>query len=90
MAPKSGASSSAPLTPPNQKPTASAIGSPAMNCGTTVLPTWYMAKPPKVMPFAPPNAEALVEIGSYPWPAIQVANCMYEPGSRLMMRNCEW
>jgi hypothetical protein len=64
------------LTPPSQNPAASAIGSPAMNCGVIALPDWYMAKPPKLMPFAPPNAAALAEMGTFPWPAIQAANCM--------------
>ena len=40
-APRAAAPSPAPpATPPVQKPAARTIGSPAMNCGTTVSPTW--------------------------------------------------
>ena len=39
-APSTGATSTAALAPPAQKAAASAIGSPAMNCGTMLLPTW--------------------------------------------------
>ena len=62
--------------PPTQCTAASAMGSPAMNCGVIESPTWYMAKPWNQIPLAPPNAALSVVIGSEPCPLIQIANCM--------------
>jgi hypothetical protein len=39
-APSTGAISSAAFAPPIHIAPPSTIGSPAMNCGTTLLPTW--------------------------------------------------
>jgi hypothetical protein len=39
-APSTGPQNSASRMPPAQKPSESTIGSPAMNCGTMLLPTW--------------------------------------------------
>ena len=75
-APRTGAMAAAPSGPPAHTPIASAIGSPAMNCGTTVVPTWKKPRLVNVRPWcAPPKASSDCGMRVEPCPAIQLANC---------------
>ncbi len=67
-----GAAATAASGPPTQTPMARTIGSPAMNCGTIVLPLWKKPRLPKVMPgCGPPNAASDCGMWVLPCCAIQ-------------------
>ena len=70
--PMTGAIATAVSGPPAQIPRASIIGSPAMNWGTTIVPTWKKPRLLNVIPWCEP-LNALSDCGMWvvPWCAIQ-------------------